>query len=60
MCLNLHVFFGDVGQIPSRIKDSDPEAGNCYASLQMLNFFFMFITKCVCGGAGTRKNNMSV
>jgi len=36
-----------VGQIQASVKDSDPEVGNCYASLQSIDFF-MFITKCVC------------
>jgi hypothetical protein len=60
LCLNLHVFFfGDVGQIQSSVKDSDPEVGNCCASLQNADFF-MSITKFVCGGTGTRMKNMSV
>ena len=36
-----------MGQIQSSVKDSDPEAGNCYASLQNVDLF-MFNTKCVC------------
>lgn len=48
-------FFGDVVQIQSSVKDSDP------ASLQNVHCF-MFITKCVCvcGGTGTRLNDISV
>jgi hypothetical protein len=42
-------FFGYVDQIQSSVKDSDSEAGNCYASLQNVDFL-MFITKCVWWG----------
>jgi len=48
-------FVGDVGQIPSRIKDSNPEAGNCYASLQMLIFLNVYYKVCVWWGWDKKK-----